>query len=204
MAFCRLTVLPDMLLFRITYMEYTMKKLIIMTAILVGLMAPATAEIEIKGFKLEMDKKEAKKTWKSHRIKSKWLNAKLIPHYYMTLAGIDVSKPTIWYDDSKAKQVEELAWFFCYDAEDFGCAMQGGTITPVAFAVIVDALKNKYDMTCDEHEVQNGFGAKFTDRTCVYENNGVILKTERYTDSLKESRISIYKKGTSKINKDDI
>ena len=185
-------------------MEYTMKKLIIMTAILVGLMAPATAEIEIKGFKLEMDKKEAKKTWKTHRIKSKWLNAKLIPHYYMTLAGIDVSKPTIWYDDSKAKQIEELAWFFCYDSEDFGCAMQGGTITPVAFAVIVDALKNKYDMTCDEHEVQNGFGAKFTDRTCVHEHKGVILKTERYTDSLKQSRISIYSKGTSKINKDDI
>ena len=58
MAVVRLTVLPDMLLLGITYMEKTMKKLIIMTAILVGLMAPATAEIEIKGFKLEMDKKE--------------------------------------------------------------------------------------------------------------------------------------------------
>ena len=196
-----------MLLFRITYMEETMKKLIIITAIVFGLMAPAVADnhIEIKGFKLEMTKKEAKKNWKSHRIKSKWMNAKLIPHYYMTLAGVNVPKPTIWYEDSKDKQVSELAWIFCYDAEDFGCAMQGSTINPTAFAGIVDALRSKYDMTCDEHEVQNGFGAKFSDRTCIFENNGVILKTQRYTDSLKESRISIYTKDNQKkIKKDDI
>ena len=207
MAFGGLTILPDMLLFRITYMENKMKKLIIMTAILIGLSVPAVAEIEIKGFKLEMTKKEAKQTLKAVKIKSKWLNAKLIPHHYMTLAGVNTPTPTIWYDKKNkadGKPVVEIAWIFCYDAEEFGCAMQGSTINPTAFAVITDALKSKYAMTCDEHEVQNGFGAKFTDRTCIYENNGVILKTERYTDSLKESRISIYKKGTSKINKDDI
>src|SRR5210317_102509 len=127
-------------------MERTMKKLIIMTAILVGLSVPALAEIEIKGFKLDMTKKEAKSNLKAVRIKSKWLNAKLIPHYYMTLAGIDVETPRLWYDKknkAEGKPVVELAWSFCYSGNEY-CQMQGAQHSPTTFALVVEALKTKY------------------------------------------------------------
>ena len=202
----RLTVLPDMLLFRITYMEKTMKKLIIMTAILIGLSVPAVAEIEIKGFKLDMTKKEAKANWKEVRIKSKWMNAKLIPHHYMTLAGIPVPKPIIWYDKkSKAKPVTEMAWFFCYDDGD-ACQMQGDKgHSATTFSTIVEALKTKYPLECTTSTLQNGFGAKYEDRLCMYESNGVTLKTERYEDDLTGGRISIYiDDGRELVKTDDL
>ena len=74
---------------------YYKKTLIVLTVILGVLITSAQANnhIEIKGFKLDMTKKEAKANWKDIRIKSKWLQNVLIPNYYMTLAGIDVPKP---------------------------------------------------------------------------------------------------------------
>ena len=184
-----------------------MKKLIIMTAILIGLSVPAVAEIEIKGFKLDMTKKEAKANWKDVRIKSKWLNAKLIPHHYMTLAGIDVSKPTIWYDKKNkadGKPVIELAWTFCYSGNEF-CQMQGDQHSPTTFALIVEALKTKYPLECTTSTLQNGFGAKYEDRLCMYESNGVTLKTERFDNDLTEGRISIYiDDGRELVKTDDL
>ena len=186
-------------------MENKMKKLIIMTAILIGLSVPAVAEIEIKGFKLDMTKKEAKANWKDIRIKSKWLNAKLIPHHYMTLAGISVPKPILWYDKkSKGEPVKEMAWFFCYDKSDW-CQMQGDQHSPITFTTIVEALKKKYPLECTTSTLQNGFGAKYEDRLCMYESNGVTLKTERFDNDLTEGRISIYiDDGRELVKTDDL
>ena len=175
---------------------YYKKTLIVLTVILGVLITSAQANnhIEIKGFKLDMTKKEAKANWKDVRIKSKWLNAKLIPWHYMTLAGIPVSKPTLWYDKknkAEGKPVIEMAWFFCYDNGD-ACQMQGDQHSQVTFATIVEALKTKYPLECTNTTLQNGFGAKYEDRLCIYKNNGVILKTERFDNDLTGGRISIY------------
>src|SRR6056300_812680 len=191
-------------------MENTMKKLIIMTAILIGLSVPAVAEIEIKGFKLDMTKKEAKANWKDKRIKSKWLNAKLIPHHYMTLAGIDVSKPTIWYDKKNkpyGKHVIELAWTFCYSGNEF-CQMQGDQHSPTTFALVVEALKSKYPLECTTSTLQNGFGATFEDRTCYYRNSDIVLRTNRYENrnlSGQAGSIRIYRdNGDTEYKTDDL
>jgi hypothetical protein len=163
-----------------------MKKLIIMTAILIGLSVPAVAEIEIKGFKLDMTKKEAKANWKNVRIKSKWIQNLLIPNYYMTLAGKDSPKPTMWFDkENKAegKPLKEIAWFFCYKSNvDYGCDMQGDRHTPVSFNKIIEALKTKYPLECTDHELQNGFGAKFIDRVCMYKQGDITLMTKTYAN----------------------
>ena len=186
-----------------------MKKLIIMTAILIGLSVPAVAEIEIKGFKLDMTKKEAKAKIKAVRIKSKWLNAKLIPHHYMTLAGLDVSTPKIWYDKknkAEGKPVREIAWTFCYDGKDW-CQMQGDQHSPTTFALVVEALKKKYPLKCDTQTVQNGFGATFEDRSCFYINDGIVLRTMRYetTNLGQNGTIRIYKdSGETKYKTDDL
>jgi hypothetical protein len=51
-------------------------------------------EVELKGFKLGMTKKEFKKNWKKHRVKVRQSIASLIlPHYTVTLAGVNVDKP---------------------------------------------------------------------------------------------------------------
>ena len=179
---------------------------VISTALLMGASNMAKAQdIEIKGFKIGMSKAEAKSNWKEVRIKSKWLNAKLIPHHYMTLAGIPVSKPLLWYNKkAEGKPVEEMAWMFCYDENDGACQMQGDKgHNTTTFATIVEALKTKFDLKCTTRELQNAFGAKFEDRTCIYKNNGYILKTERYEDDTTGGRISIYKDNGKKIVKTD-
>ena len=189
---------------------YYKKTLIVLTVILGVLITSAQANnhIEIKGFKLDMTKKEAKANWKDIRIKSKWLNAKLIPWHYMTLAGIPVSKPTLWYDKknkAEGKPVIEMAWFFCYDDGD-ACQMQGDKgHNATTFATIVEALKTKYPLECTNTTLQNGFGAKYEDRLCIYKNNGVILKTERFENDLTRGRISIYiDHGKELVKTDDL
>jgi hypothetical protein len=191
-------------------MERTMKKLIIMTAILVGLSVPALAEIEIKGFKLDMTKKEAKSNLKAVRIKSKWLNAKLIPHYYMTLAGIDVETPRLWYDKknkAEGKPVVELAWSFCYSGNEY-CQMQGAQHSPTTFALVVEALKTKYPLECTTSTLQNGFGATFEDRTCYYREGDIVLRTNRYENrnlSGQAGSIRIYRdNGDTEYKTDDL
>jgi len=185
-------------------MEKTMKKLIIMTAILIGLSVPAVAEIEIKGFKLDMTKKEAKANWKEIRIKSKWIQNILIPNYYMTLAGIDVSKPYLYFDKknkSEGKPLYYIAWEFCYKPNlEMGCSEQGSRHTPTSFALIVEALKTKYPMECMESTLQNGFGATFQDRTCIYTHNGITLKTQRYDP---RQSLLASQRGTIRIYRDN-
>ena len=58
--------------------------------------------VELKDFQLGMTKKEFKKNWKKHRVKVRQSVASLlIPHYTVTLAGVNVDKPVIWWLDKK-------------------------------------------------------------------------------------------------------
>ncbi len=78
-----------------------MKKFLV-TAIVFLLLAPFanSEEINLKGFKLGMTKKEFKKNWKSKRVKvHQAFTSLIIPHYTVTLAGVNVDKLTIWYLD---------------------------------------------------------------------------------------------------------
>ena len=191
-------------------MENTMKKLIIIIlTVLFTASAQADSHIEIKGFKLDMTKKEAKANMKAVEIKSKWLNAKLIPHHYMTLAGIDVPTPKLWYDkENKAdgKPVREIAWTFCYDNKDW-CQMQGDQHSPTTFALVVEALKTKYPLECTTSTLQNGFGATFEDRTCYYQKGDIVLRTMRYetTNLGQNGTIRIYRdNGQTKYKTDDL
>ena len=82
-----------------------MKKIITgMVASLMMLSSVAMADqIELKGFKLGMTKKEFKKTWKSQRVKyHQNLASFIIPLYTTTLAGVNVDKPTVWWSKKPA------------------------------------------------------------------------------------------------------
>jgi len=193
-----------------------MIKKIITTAVITGSLLIGASnmakaqDIEIKGFKLGMTKKEAKANVKNVRIKSKWLNAKLIPHYYMTLAGVHTETPRLFYDKknkAEGKPVLELAWTFCYSGNEF-CKMQGDQHTPTTFAVVVEALKTKYPLECRTSTLQNGFGATFEQRICSYKKNGVVLETTRYDHSGLMEEMGIIRMfadtGESKVKLDDL
>ena len=167
-----------------------MKKLLILLLLVPSL--SLAEKINIKGFELGMSKIEVKKNINEIGIKSKWLNAKLWNHKYMTLAGIDTSLPKIWYNEDK--NVKELAWFICYN-DDEGCAMQGDAgHTPVSFNIINLALIKKFNMICKDYELQNGFGAKFTNSKCYYhDKHEGTLETNRFeSGDLKTGTIRIY------------
>jgi len=195
---------------------YYKKTLIVLTVILGVLITSAQANnhIEIKGFKLDMTKKEAKANWKDIRIKSKWLQNVLIPNYYMTLAGIDVPKPYLSYDKknkAEGKPVYYIAWEFCYKSNmDVGCSQQGDRHSPTSFALIVEALKTKYPLECYNTTLQNSFGATFEDRTCTYTHNGITIKTQRYDPnggviSSQRGTMRIYRdNGQTKYKTDDL
>ena len=175
-----------------------MKKILI-ALMMMSLSTGAIAEpISIKGLEIGMDKKEAKKQIKEIRIKSKWMNAKLFKHYYMTLAGLNVTLPKIWYDEDK--KIEEMAWFICYSGD--GCAMQGDAgHSPNSFKIIADAIVKKFDMECGTETLQNAFGATYENRVCYYhDGHGTTIKTERYYKDLTEGRISIYSTETFMAN----
>ena len=187
---------------------YFKKTFIALTIILGLLITISTAKadtINIKGLEIGMSKKDIKKQIKEIRIKSKWLNAKLIPHYYMTLAGVESSLPRVWYD--KDKNVQQLAWFFCYDNHtsegSYGCQMQGDQHSPKSFKIVADALLNKFDMECTTETLQNPFGATQEDRTCYYHDDfGNTISTERFEDEkgFTQGRISIYPTDTFMAN----
>jgi len=71
-----------------------MKK--ILSIIIISLLLSSVAmanQVELKDFKLGMSKKEFKKTWKSKRVKARQsLTNLIIPHYVITLAGVQVDK----------------------------------------------------------------------------------------------------------------
>ena len=80
-----------------------MKKMLSILALVLLICNVAMAnQVELKGFKLGLTKKEFKKVWKSQRAKyHQSLASLLIPHYTTTLAGVTVDKPDVWYTNKK-------------------------------------------------------------------------------------------------------
>ena len=176
-----------------------MKKflVIISLAIFLGTSSFA-AEVELKGFKLGMTKKEFKQLWKTHRVKVRQNIASLvIPHYTMTLAGVNVDKPTVWYD---AKQIDTIQFRFYYDVDAVqpipcsGIDACDKLIQPTSnFVRVVEAIKQKYPgFKCTETDLMNQMGAKFKNRKCIYHHgNGVSISTIRYRNNDEWGTITI-------------
>jgi len=163
--------------------------------------------VELKGFKLGMTKKEFKKNWKSKRVKvHQNLSSVLLPHYTVTLAGVNVDKPTIWWLDKKVDTIQ-FRFFYNVDAvKPIPCSSIDACnklIQPAAnFVRVVEAIKKKFPgFKCSETELMNKMGAKWINRKCIYHHgDGVSISTIRYRDNDEWGTITIlptneYKQG---------
>ena len=164
----------------------------------------AKAEVDLKGFKLEMTKKEFKKTWKSQRKKHLGsLFNLVIPHYTTSLAGVAVDKPMIWWKKKEGKKVvRAISFEFYYGYDEALCteAESGlGTIcsrvrgSSANFIRVVEAIKQKYPgFECTESDLMNKMGAEWKNRKCVYHNgDGVSISTIRYRNNKDYGTITI-------------
>ena len=185
-----------------------MKKFLTIVVLTIFWCVSAQAKvIELKGFKLGITKKEFKQLWKTHRVKVRQNIASLvIPHYTMTLAGVNVDKPTVWYD---GKQIDTIQFRFYYDVDGvqpIPCSSIDACdklIQPASnFVRVVEAIKQKYPgFKCTETDLMNQLGAKFKNRKCIYHHgDGVSISTIRYRNNDEWGTITIlpteiYKQG---------
>tara|TARA_Y100000817_G_C16637142_1_gene446705 strand:+ start:102 stop:674 length:573 start_codon:yes stop_codon:yes gene_type:complete len=158
-------------------------------------------EVELKGFKLGLNKKEFKQTWKSQR--------KLYDtfHYVTTLAGVNVDKPTVWWT-KKPATIEAIQFKIYYNMSATLLCTELATcpnvIQPASnFVRVVEAIKNKFPgFKCTETDLMNKMGAKFVNRECVYHNgDGVSISTIRYKDNKELGTITILPTAWYKQNK---
>lgn len=158
-------------------------------------------DVELKGFKLGMTKKEFKKTWKSQRKKyHQNLSSFIIPHYTTTLAGVSVDKPTIWWSKEKPKKIDTIQFRFFYNASSvypIPCSDVDACpniIQPASnFVRVVEAIKKKYPgFKCKETDLMNKLGAKWKNRRCIYHHgNGTSISTIRYRNNDERGTITI-------------
>ena len=176
-----------------------MKKLL--GILVLGLLLSSVAiadQIELKGFKLGMTKKEFKKTWKSQREKyHQSLTNLIIPHYTTTLAGAHVDKPEIWWLDKKTNTVQ-FRFFYNVDAvKPIPCSSVDACnkiIQPASnFVRVVEAIKQKYPgFKCTETDLMNKLGAEWKNRRCIYHHgDGVSISTIRYRNNKEWGTITI-------------
>ena len=154
--------------------------------------------VELKDFQLGMTKKEFKKNWKKHRVKVRQSVASLlIPHYTITLAGVNVDKPVIWWLDKKVDTIQFRFYYNIGDVQPIPCgeiAACDKLIQPAAnFVRVVEAIKKKYPgFKCTETELMNKMGATWTNRKCIYHHgDGVSISTIRYRNNDEWGTITI-------------
>jgi len=190
------------------------KKLLGIVVIVLLLTPLAKAnEVSLKDFKLGMTKKEFKKNWKSKRVKvHQALTSLIIPHYTVTLAGVNVDKPVVWWLDKKVETIQ-FRFFYqldavqpipCSDVESCNKLIQPAT----NFVRVVEAIKQKYPgFKCTETELMNKMGATWTNRKCIYHSgDGVSISTIRYRNNDEWGTITIlptanYKEGQQQDTK---
>lgn len=176
-----------------------------------------TNEVELKGFKLGMTKKEFKKNWKLKKTKYRQSIANLLfPNHVVTLAGVYVDKPTVWWTDEKPKKIDTIQFRFFYNIDSVyplpcnsidACPK---VIQPASnFVRVVEAIKQKYPgFKCTETELMNKLGAKWKNRRCINHLPGDIsISTIRYRNNDEWGTITIlptsnYKRG-QKQNQDE-
>jgi hypothetical protein len=171
-------------------------------------------EVELKGFKLGMTKKEFKKNWKKHRVKVRQSIASLIlPHYTVTLAGVNVDKPEIWWLDKKVDTIKFRFYYNVDDVQPIPCSEVAACpqlIQPASnFVRVVEAIKQKYPgFKCTETDLMNRLGAEWKNRRCIYHHgDGVSISTIRYRNNDEWGTITIlptaeYKQGQNEDKKE--
>ena len=192
MAVVRLTVLPDVLLLGITYMEKTMKKLITITAVVLGLMSPAVADqIVLKDWQLGLDKKQIKQVKNENKLcgkgKFSFVNTgrkkcgiliKGLLTGQMTIANEYVSMPKVEYEDGKSSKI---IWIFAHytNRED--------TVMPrFNWPVFKSAFVKKYGsaIKCEEHITRTVIGAEYQDETCTITKGDQVLLIDKYGSNI--------------------
>ena len=176
-----------------------MKKLLSILVLSLLLIPVAIAnQIELKGFKLGMTKKEFKKTWKSQRLKTRQsLTDLIIPHYVTTLAGVEVDKPVVWWLDKKTDTIQFRFFYNLDSVQPIPCSSIEACnylIQPASnFVRVVEAIKQKYPgFKCTETDLMNKFGAEWKNRRCIYHHgDGVSISTVRYRNNEEWGTITI-------------
>ena len=176
-----------------------MKK--ILSIIIISLLLSSVAmanQVELKDFKLGMSKKEFKKTWKSKRVKARQsLTNLIIPHYVITLAGVQVDKPVIWWLDKKTDTVQFRFFYNLDSVKPIPCSSIEGCnnlVQPASnFVRVVEAIKQKYPgFKCTETDLMNKLGAEWKNRRCIYHHgDGVSISTVRYRNNEEWGTITI-------------
>lgn len=169
-----------------------------------------TNEVELKGFKLGLTKKEFKKIWKSQRKKyHQNISSFIIPHYTTSLAGVSVDKPTVWWTDDKPKRIDTIQFRFFYSVSGVypvPCSSVDAcpnVIQPASnFVRVVEAIKRKYPgFKCTETDLMNKMGATWKNRRCInHLPGGISISTIRYRNNDERGTITIlptsdYKQG---------
>ena len=176
-----------------------MKKLlgIMVLGLLLSSVAMAN-QVELKGFKLGLTKKEFKKTWKSKRVKAHQnLTSLLLPHYVTTLAGVQVDKPTIRWLDKKIGTIQFRFFYNLDSVKPIPCSSIEACnklIQPASnFVRVVEAIKKKYPgFKCTEIDLMNKLGAEWKNRRCIYHHgDGVSISTVRYRNNEEWGTITI-------------
>jgi hypothetical protein len=154
--------------------------------------------VELKDFQLGMTKKEFKKNWKKHRVKVRQsITSLLLPHYTVTLAGVNVDKPVIWWKDKKASTIQFRFYFHVDAVKPLPCSdieSCNSLIQPASnFVRVVEAVKKKYPgFKCSETELMNKMGATWKKRKCIYHHgDGVSISTIRYRNNDEWGTITI-------------
>lgn len=180
-----------------------MKKLLLTTAIILGLGGMANAKgIDLKGFHLGMTDEQVtlklfgKKDCRGAKniISGIWGKCSTYFHGKMTLAGQLIDKPKIMWDNHKAKdrKVKALVWKLNYDTIN----------EPAQFDLIKRAIKEKYPkLKCEPYAVNNAFGAVWENEQCTLEQNGTNLLMRKYKESRSEGFIQLYYK--DKVEEND-
>ena len=177
-----------------------MKK--ILSIIIISLLLSSVAmanQVELKGFKLGMSKKEFKKTWKSQKLKTRQslINLIIPLHYVTTLAGVEVDKPVVWWLDKKTDTIQFRFFYNLDSVKPIPCSNIEACnylIQPASnFVRVVEAIKQKYPgFKCTETDLMNKLGAEWKNRRCIYHHgDGVSISTVRYRNNEEWGTITI-------------
>ena len=187
-----------------------MKKLILATAILIGLNTTAKADgIDLKGIKLGMTDEEininlhGKKSCGGVKnvVSSIWGKcSSFMGQGTMTLVGVIVDKPYIHWDNEKSKnrKVFAVKWTMNYEQRYLlgDTNYPDGVVnSPEQWDIIKAGIKGKYPgLKCEPYAVNNAFGAVWGNGQCTFEKDGNNLLMRKYEETLNRGFIQLYYK----------
>lgn len=137
-----------------------MKLLFVVLALVVSIFAE---DIEIKGLKVGMKYEDVAKIYKINKFEnSNFLSMK--NGNKITFGGVNSEFVSLHF---KNKAIESI--FIAIKSQSFDTVM--------------DAIKTKYNLQCEESNIRNRMGAEFVQVECNYEDSKSSLYAQKYTHS---------------------